>query len=237
MNIAKLSIAALLLTLVGCSSKSTGTSGTEQDRGLEGEGQTVADSAPDKNPDGVPYPTANIGTSARSGARAGNVIQNYKFVGYRNADVSGGLQPISLADFYDPETKNYKLIHIVASAVWCGPCQHEAQLSTAATAKFKERKVVWLVSLVEGAKPGTGSVQKDLDGWIDEFKSPHTHWLDSSNKNFGAFYDAAAVPWNANINPKTMEILSAKTGGFEGEADLLADLDGWIKKIDSGEVK
>ena len=91
--------ATLLVTFAGtaaCGSK-------EQDKGVEGEAVGAADSAPDTNPDGVPYPTDNIGTSPRLGTRRGNRMQNFKFLGYPNGDKSQGLQPISLAQFYDPK--------------------------------------------------------------------------------------------------------------------------------------
>lgn len=228
-------VSAVLATIVfsvfvGCASSS---SSGAQDRGLEGEG-AGSDSAPDKNPYGVDYPTDNIGYTARSGNRPGNRIANFKFLGYPDADKSKGLQPISLAQFFDPESRKYKLIHLVASAVWCPPCQQEAEIVTPLKAKFEEKKIVWLVSLVEGPVRGKGSTQKDLDGWIDQFKSPYTHWLDPSNAKMGPFYDVAAIPWNADINAQTMEILSSKTGAPANEQQLWGELDEWLKKIDAG---
>ena len=222
--------AVSLVFVVACSSEST----PEQDTGLEGEGQETA--APDTNPDGVAYPTENIGTSTRSGSRAGNRMANYKFLGYPDGNPANGLQPMSLAQFYDPEGKTYKLIHIQASGVWCVYCQKETEVVVPLKQKFEERKVVWLVSLAEGPTQGTPSKQKDLDGWIAEFKSPYPHVLDPGNKNLGVFYDAAALPWNANINAKTMEILQAGTGAHTTEESILTELDEWLEQIDSGKL-
>jgi hypothetical protein len=215
-----------------CFSVSCGTK--EQDKGVEGEGLSAADSAPDTNPDGVPYPTDNIGTSPRLGNRRGNRMQNFKFLGYPNGDKSQGLQPISLAQYYDPDALNYKVIRIVASGVWCPPCQAEAQMVAPLKPQFVKKKVAWLVSLSEGGTPGISSTQKDLDGWLAEFKLPYTQWLDPANKKLGVFYDRAAIPWNCTLNAKTMEILESTTGAPRSETELMAELDDWITKIDSG---
>lgn len=119
MKIAQLLVPSLL-ALAACSSSTptTGTttgSGTAPDKGLAGEGDTAAATAPDKNPDGVPYPTDNIGTNPRSGTRPGNKLVNYKFLGYPDGDVTKGLQPISMAQLFDPSGTRVKLIHIQAS--------------------------------------------------------------------------------------------------------------------------
>ena len=227
MKIVRLLAVPTLVALVACSSSNTPV---EQDKGVEGEGVGAADSAPDVNPDGVPYPTDNVGTSPRLGNRKGNRLQNFKFLGYPDANVGGGLQPISMAQFFDPEGKKYKLIRIVASGSWCPPCQAEAQMVAPLKQKFEEKKIVWLTSLSEGPTYGP-STKKDLDKWIDDFKSPHTHWLDPANKNFGPFYDRAAIPWNATVNAQTMEILDSKTGAPRSEEDLWGELDDFLTKI------
>jgi hypothetical protein len=207
--------ASALLIVASCSS--------EQDRGLEGAGAAAA--APDVNPDGVPYPTDNIGTIERRNGRPGNRIQNFKFLGYPNANIAGGLQPISLAQFYDPEGKRFKIIHIQASGVWCSACQAETKAVVPLRSTLEQKQTVWLVSLAEGPTPTVASKQKDLDGWISTFRSPFTHWLDPGNANLGPFYDRAALPWNANIDARTMEILTAGTGGEVTAAGLLEEID------------
>jgi thiol-disulfide isomerase/thioredoxin len=228
MKLARISLAPLAL-LIACSSSAT----TEQDPGLAGEGDTAAASAPDTNPDGVAYPTDNIGTNARSGNRAGNRIANYKFVGYPDGDPSKGLQPISLANYFDPTGTKVKLIHIQASGSWCPHCVKELEAVSPIKDKLDERKVVWIVSLAEGPTPGTPSKVSDLDKWLDSYKPPFTHVLDSGNKNLGPFYDAAALPWNASISAKTMEILSSGTGAIETSSGILADIDEKLEMLDS----
>jgi hypothetical protein len=230
MKIARI-LALPVVFLLACSSE---TAAPEQDTGLQEDAPAAAE-APDSNPDGVPYPSANLGTNQRSGTKPGNRINNYKFYGYPDANAANGLQPMSLAQFYDPEGKTYKLIHIQASGVWCVYCQKETEVVVPLKSKFDEMKVVWLVSLAEGDR-GVPSKQKDLDGWIAEFKSPYPHVLDPGNRNLGVFYDAAALPWNANVNAQTMEILQAGTGAHTTEDSIMTELKDWLTKIDGGEL-
>jgi hypothetical protein len=246
MKIATVSSLALLAALAACSStNSTGTTGTgtgsgtpgTPDQGLAGDGDTAAAKAPDKNPDGVAYPTTNIGTNPRAGSTPGNTLANYKFLGYPDGDLTKGLQPISMATLFDPQGAKVKLIHIQASGSWCIYCQEETKTITPMRQKLADRKVAWIISLAEGATPGTPSTSKDLDKWISQFKAPYTQFLDPANKNFGPFYDAAALPWNANINAETMEVLSSGVGATTAEQAILDDLDGWLAKIDNGSLK
>ena len=72
--------------------------GQNPDRGVEGTGDQNPATAPDKNPQGVDYPTSNIGVTV------GSIIQNYKFLGYPDGNPANGLQPMSMAQFFDPKT-------------------------------------------------------------------------------------------------------------------------------------
>lgn len=229
MKLVHLATLSSLFVLAACASE---TAKPEQDTGLVG-GDGTAIEAPDTNPAGEPYPTESIGTSARAGSKPGNKISNYKFLGYPDGDTSRGLQPISLASFYDPTGRTYKLIHIAASGVWCVYCQKEAEALAPIMDKVKAKKVVWLMSLAEGPTPGSRSTQKDLDGWMAQYPNKHTYVLDPGNANLGVFYDAAALPWNGNINARTMEILSSGVGAKTTAKEIEEELDEWLAKVDS----
>ena len=221
---------APFVALVGLVGLAACTSSTEtaQDPGLTGtgaDGTGAAESAPDKNPDGIAYPTANIGTGARTGKAKGNTIANFKFVGYPDGNVDAGLQPISLANFFDPSGAKYRLIHIQASGSWCTYCRQETEVVTPLAPTLKEKKVVWLMSLAEGTAVGTPSAKTDLDRWVKAFNSPFTHLWDSGNKRLGIFYDSAALPWNATIDARTMEILATGVGAKTSKEAILGELD------------
>jgi hypothetical protein len=234
-------VAALSLSLVfGCSSKQgdgtntdgttppTGTPGTDNG-GIDGTAQTPT--GHDSNPDGKPYPAKNVGYSARGidrlgkpNKQPGNVIPNYKFLGYPDADKSKGLQTVALADFYDPEGKNFKIIHLVVAGVWCKPCNQETDALVPAYPDMKTKGVVVVQALGDGPKLNVGATKTDLDSWIDNHHTNFTQVLDPGQKNLGVFFDAAAIPWNADVDARTMEILQAGVG-YQDPADVQIWLD------------
>jgi hypothetical protein len=227
-------IRVLVLPIVVALAACGGSDEVAQDPGLSGNGASNAQSAPDTNEAGDPYPTDNIGTNPRRGPQPGNKIANFKFLGYPNGDTTQGLKPVSLAQYFDPTGEKYKLIHIQASGLWCQPCRLETQTVTPMAQTLTDRKVVWLMSIAEGGTPGVASNKSDLDKWLTQFKASYTQFVDPGNANLGPFYDAAAIPWNANISAKTMEILSSATGALATEDMILKDLDKWIRQIDGG---
>jgi hypothetical protein len=166
------------------------------------------------NPDGFAYPSPSggYGRTARTGNTPGSVIANFKFLGYPNADKSQGIQTISLADYYDPCAKRYKMIHLSVAAVWCVPCNQETDAIVAAKSQFDSEQVVILQALDDGPTQGVPATQNDLDHWISSHQSNFTEVLDPGLTNFAGFFNAAAIPWNADLDPRTMEILDSSEG-------------------------
>jgi hypothetical protein len=180
-------------------------------------GSTSADAAPapiQVNPDGIPYPnpTGGYGRSARSGKTPGSVIEDFQFQGYPNADQSKGLVNIALADYYDPCAKRLKLLHLTVAGVWCVPCNQETDALVAAQAQLASQGVVVIQALGDGPTEGVPAVPSDLNYWIAKHKSNFTEMLDPGLANLGKFFLASAIPWNCDIDPRTMEILDASTG-------------------------
>jgi len=176
------------------------------------------------NPDGVAYPpppAAGYGTGARLGFTAGNVIKNFKFPGYPNADSSGGLQTVALADYYDPCAKRYSVIHLSVAGVWCVPCNQETDAIVAAKAQLDAQRVVVIQALSDGNVSGQPATVQDLDYWTLKHKANFTEMLDPNLNNLGGFFADSAIPWNCDIDPRTMEILD-EGSGWSG--DLNADL-------------
>ncbi len=193
----------------------------------------------DTNPEGYPYPTQHVGRQARGldaagkpNAQPGNVIANYKFLGYPNADTTQPLQTVALADFFDPMGVKYKVIHVIAAADWCPDCVNETDalvkaLSNAAT-DYRAKGVVYLQAMTEGATPNYGATPQDLTSWISAHHPVFTEVLDPEAHELGAFFDAAAVPFNADIDARTMELLQAGTGYEDPNA-----IETWIDWVDS----
>lgn len=168
----------------------------------------------DSNPDGVPYPSpaGGYGHTARSGSTPGSIIQNFKFLGYLNGDLTQPETTISLADYYDPCNKRYKMIHLSVAAVWCVPCNDETDAIVAAKSQLDSEGVIVLQALDDGPTQGKPATNVDLTNWIKNHKSNFTEMLDPGLQNLGGFFNAAAIPWNADIDPRTMEMLDSSEG-------------------------
>jgi hypothetical protein len=167
--------------------------------------------APAQNPDGVPYPTDNIGTTARAGKLPGKRIENLSFQGYLNSDRAAGLKVISMADFFDPGAKRYKLIAIQAAATWCTICMAETRDTVALQPEYSQKGVVFLQTIINGPTNGFGPSLLDVEGWMDKHGTNFTVLIDVRGKR-SIPLGAQAVPWNARIDPRTMEILDQGTG-------------------------
>jgi hypothetical protein len=228
---------------MGCSSGSGGSGGATGDDGTgsssggatgddaatcnpcgDDGGSTTGGSGHDSNPDGVPYPnpSGGYGRTARSGGTAGSVLQNFKFLGYPGADSSKGLQTISMADYYDPCNKRFKMIHLSVAAVWCVPCNEETDAVVAAKAQLDSEQVVILQALDDGPVQGVPATTNDLSKWVTNHKSNFTEMLDPGLQNLGGFFNAAAIPWNADLDPRTMELLDS-TEGWSGDVSTEID--------------
>jgi hypothetical protein len=212
--------ALALVGFVACSSGSSsdsGEGGAACNPCENGDGSTGS-TGTDSNPYGVPYPSppGGYGRTARSGSTPGSVIQNFKFLGYPNSDESQGLQTISLADYYDPCNKTYKILHLSVAAVWCDPCNEETTAVVAdlgsSSSVLNSNRVVFVQALDDGPVEGTGATVANLQQWITSHSSNFTEMLDPGLQNLGGFFNAAAIPWNCDIDVRTMEILDSSEG-------------------------
>lgn len=243
MRIAGLAPICVALLAAACASNSGGTgsgsnggsngtgpnngSGTE---GVAGPGQKATPNT--VNSYGVPYPTQNIGTSARKGTTPGSVIQNFAFYSYEpGADLAQAPATVSLSKFYDPQGKNgTKIIHLTASARWCGPCNAETAEMVRLKSSLEAKGVVFFQALTEGFTQGIGATTKDLQEWIRSKQINFVTGLDPSVRNLGEFFNAAAVPWNADVDARTMEILNAYTGAPQ---DVEASIMQWVNWVNA----
>ena len=203
----------------GCSS---GSSGPACDpcgaAGSSNGGGTVTPAGHTTNPDGIPYPSpaGGYGHKARVGTVAGhitpgNIIANLRFYGYVNGDTTK-YEVVSLADYYDPCQKRYKVLHLSVAGVWCNPCNMETDALVAAKSLLDSDGVVVLQALSDGPSEGVGATQMDLTYWVNRHKSNFTEVLDPGPTQFGGFFIANEIPWNADVDPRTMELLSSSTG-------------------------
>ena len=206
--------------------------------GQGGPTVTTLCSDADKSPGGTCYPVDDIGTGSRSSFSAngtsGQRIANFAFTGYPTTDTTllttGTPGTIHLANFYNPDGKAtiggtpIKLIHLTVAAVWCGPCNEETDFisggnwtgaNTGGASFAKELAplgVVFVQALSDGPTFGTGATINDLNSWITHHQNDFTSVVDPGIQNLGVFFDGAAVPFNMNIDARSMEILSTELG-------------------------
>jgi hypothetical protein len=200
-RIVVVAVGASVALAVACSQSSSSPS--------EASDPTIAPNP--TNPDGVAYPTDNIGSRARAGTVRGDRIENFAFQGYDHSNVSGGLKQFSMADFYDPKAAHWKTIVISGAATWCSACGAEADIVTANAAQLEKEGVVILSVMTAGPSAGYGPSLSDVTGWIADHKTNYTTLIDVRARRL-ATVGLTGVPWSALIDPRTMEILFASDG-------------------------
>ena len=177
------------------------------------DGGAVVDTAPstgtDVNPYGVPYPTTGLGTTARKGSVAGSVFANLKFTGYPNADSSKGLQPVSMADYFDPEMRKYKIIVIAGTGNWCQYCKKEVQEVVSKYSEFTTEKVGFINAVLESSSRAPAT-KDDLDAWITNYKITFPTFLDPGGEQLNVY--GKSFPVNFILDARSMEILAIVLG-------------------------
>jgi thiol-disulfide isomerase/thioredoxin len=248
----RMSIAAVSLVLAALSAAtgcSSATPAPTQDPGVARGNYDPSIENRDVNTYNVAYPSADIGIKPatwknwdsktnHTKSSPGQRIKNFKFLGYPEGDVAGGLKTVALADYFDPEGKNptgvVKVIHIQAAGTWCSACRSEASSLLKLYGTLREQGVVWLTTVAEGGTPGTDSTLADLTGWLKSTKSVNTTMLDPGNFNLGVFYKAQALPWNVWIDARTMEIFDYHEGAPN---DLKGDIDNALAKFNANAAR
>lgn len=209
-------------TTIACGGGSS-TTGATCNPCDDGGSNAMQAKATNSNPDGIPYPKppGGYGRSARSGKTPGSVMANFKFFGFPHGDTSHGLQVVALADYFDPMNKRYKVLRINAAAVWCPPCNQETDAIVAAKTKLDAEGVVILQTLFDGPTKGVSATENDLVHWIQKHASNFDSVLDPGLQNLGGFFNSDAIPWNADLDVRSMEILDQSLGW---NGDILSDV-------------
>jgi hypothetical protein len=215
-------VAALCVSAAGCSSSQNPGGACNPCAPTTSDDAGTDAGADDLNPDGIAYPTppGGYGRSARTGKTPGSVMQNFKFQGYPEAVETKGLQTIALSEYYDPCGKRLKMLHLTVAGVWCVPCNDETDALVAAKADLASKGVVVIQALSDGPTEGVGATLGDLNNWIAKHMSNFTEMLDPglTNPDLGGFFQASAIPWNCDLDPRTMEIIDESTG-WAGDVD------------------
>lgn len=176
------------------------------------------------NPDGLPYPTDRIGANKRVGKNAGDRIANLTFQGYPDADRSRGLQTISLADYFDPQQKRNKVLHIQVAATWCSICRSVVEATNIAKEPLGKRGMAYLEVVVSGPSQGVGPSLPQFDEWLTQNKTTYTSAIDVRARRLASMgVNGDVMPWDIVVDTRTMEILDS-SGGAPADIGLYADV-------------
>lgn len=161
------------------------------------------------------------------GISKGSTIQNFEFVGFPNSvvDVST-MKSIQLADFYNPTgdavfpegspygagTPKPKALLIVVSAVWCGPCNYEAEVTLPVLyKKYQPKGGEFFLVLADGPTSGIPAEAKNLYLWDKKYKIDYPSAIDPASK-LAALFEADAFPANMIIRTCDMKLIDVVAG-------------------------
>jgi hypothetical protein len=167
----------------------------------------------DANPDGLAYPTDHIGGTAHHSKVAGDRIPNFTFAAYVDGNRAAGLKTISLADYFDPQQKRNKVLHIEVSAVWCTICSSVTDQTVKIKDDLAKEGVVYLEVMTAGNRAGAGPSLGEVDDWVTRHSSNITTAIDVSSRRLGGIgVDPGVRPWDIIVDTRTMEILESSGG-------------------------
>lgn len=172
---------------------------------------------------------ANIGASIYPGPYGigiGSVIPNYRFFGHPRPNVDkANPRFLELADFYNPTgtdvyppgspygegTPKPKALLLDRSAVWCVPCQIEAEQHIPPRRAAYAPRGEFLVTLDDGSNPGVVATREELDYWVTRFDINYPAVIDP-NSTLSAIVGEDAYPGNVIVRTKDMKVIDWAVG-------------------------
>lgn len=183
--------------------------------------------------DNVDYPKGNLGFGI------GQQIANLSFLWYKNglSDVSGDPVKVRLSDIYALRKQGAKLLQLSGAAVWCGPCNNEAE-ALGRVLKDPDFKtylagkgnplVIAQVVLQKG--DGSPSDRQTLQQWVNMHKiDAFSVGIDPLDQ-VGQYTPANFLPRNLYIQLSDMTIIAQEPGSPSEDAALITRLKSLIER-------
>ena len=149
------------------------------------------------------YPVGPYGTEP------GSVVENACFEGWLRPDQvahdASTLEPVSLADYHDPDgARGVRLMIVNTAALWCSACRIEHETLGDRARALAPRGLVVLSALFQDRdrKPATLG---DLALWVETYATDFPMVLDP-DYSFGAYASAETAPLNLVIDARSMTI-------------------------------
>jgi hypothetical protein len=160
------------------------------------------------------------------GVGVGSVIKNYAFYGFAKATLDKtALKQVTLGDFYNPDgaskyadgspygAGNAKPLALVIdrSAVWCEPCNWEAQNELPGKHTQYSPKGEFLLALDEGSERGSTPTQADLTAWVTRYHVDYPATV-NPQASLSAIVGIDAYPGHIIVRTKDMKIIKWVAG-------------------------
>jgi hypothetical protein len=172
----------------------------------------------------TPYPSKN--TCSDSFLGLGSVVSNVT-LGVGCADLTGASDKycrLSDIDMTFLHCSGYKYALIDISAVWCDPCNAEAQELPSHTDAWRKAGGIVFSALVEGAvksSPPSTPTQAELVAWWSKYGTNYPMAIDPTQimELAAAVGTQVYLPTNAIVDLSTMKVVYNSTGFSAGGGD------------------
>lgn len=168
------------------------------------------------------------------GNRTGGIIKDLSWQGYAETDKNPDTMPFTepvrdvfLKEFFQGNDPGAKVLAIIGSANWCGPCHIEAA-ELAKDADNLMKRGARLVTAIIESEDGKKATIEDAKAFANWQKAPATHivpWAvvaDPEGKVFDyAESDQNGIPFIIFVDAQTMEIVYTQSGGGDSVSNLL----------------
>jgi thiol-disulfide isomerase/thioredoxin len=152
----------------------------------------------------------------------GDQIANLAFLYLPNGMEDANKAPVkgSMADFYAKRKEGAKLLILSGAAVWCGPCNKEAEeyrelLKDAAFLAYLNQKggrqALQLIQVVLQDLKGNPATENDMKNWATSHKSNYGVGYDPMDQ-FRPYTPVNALPRNLYIRLDNMKIMFQDPG-------------------------
>jgi hypothetical protein len=219
-------VGALLAAGVGCSSKgkSHSPSATSDDGGSAEAGDDSG-SGDDGGGEGGSQEASVQCTypSGPYGIAMGSVIYPaYTWKGYLPGSTT--LSTIRSRDLYDCDgSKGINAILFDSAALWCGPCQMEAQDQSSLVqtgGKWLQEGVAWVTLVIQDSNMNPATTANAL-AWRNEFKLQQAYVFADPAWDF-SHPGQNGLPTNVLVDPRTMKVVGV-IEGYTGPDDPAVD--------------
>lgn len=161
------------------------------------------------------------------GVTVNQKLANFTFPGYltlesenlvSNLPYDTTLDLQKIRSSVDKNGKPYRYLLIALSAVWCPPCNQEAEnlglngTDHALIADWLNRGGLFMTLLIEGPTHGSKPTKDDLDAWISQHQVANTIAIDDQQQLSAAGIDPYSIPANLVIDLETMQMVRGWAG-------------------------